>query len=171
MKMTPPGYLLLVVLPKLAGSALGAQSPTMVTWTGSMQRKGALMQQVRYRAPAKTASRQGFPILPSAGSTSHEAEAAEVPFSGISVLFRTKLPQDATCKLDAIPLRGYAGSCVLAGGDTVALTLVPPVGGMLLPDHEVALARDAAPPVTYVFGFKLSPMYWTIHHRFDVMTP
>jgi hypothetical protein len=63
MRMTPPGYLLLVVLPTLAGSALGAQSPTMVTGTGSMQRKGAPMQEVRYRVPAKTASRQGFPML------------------------------------------------------------------------------------------------------------
>jgi hypothetical protein len=146
MRMTPPRHLRLVGLLALAGSPLGAQSPTMVTWTGSMQRQGAPLQEVRYRVPATVGSPEGFRILASGGSAPREGEATEVRFSGISVLFRAKLPSDATCKLDAIPLRGYAGSCVLTGGDTVALTLVPPVGGMLLPDHEVALARDAAPP-------------------------
>jgi hypothetical protein len=144
--MTPTRYLLPIGLLRLAGSSLGAQSPAMVTWTGSMQRAGAPTQEVRYRVPAMAASREGFRLFASGGSSPREADATEVQFSGISVLFRAKLPSDATCKLDAIPLRGYAGSCLLTSGDTVALTLVPPVGGMLLPDHEVALARDAAPP-------------------------
>ncbi len=144
--MAPIRYVLPLGLLTMTSSPLGAQAPAMVTWTGSLQRKGASLEEVRYRVPAVAGSGEGFLIRLPGGSGPREAEATDVRFIGISVLFRTKLATDADCKLEAVPQRGYAGSCVRADGDTVGLTLVPPARGMLLPDHEVTLARDAAPP-------------------------
>lgn len=72
--------------------------------------------------------------------------ATNVGFEGINVRFRANFRESADCTLHAVPGRGYKGSCVHANGDSVVITLVPPVAGMLLPDHEIALARDAGAP-------------------------
>jgi hypothetical protein len=73
-------------------------------------------------------------------------DATDIQLEGISLRFTAEFSQRTSCKLDAVPARGYEGTCALASGDTVAMTLVPPIAGMLLPDHEVLLARDAGPP-------------------------
>jgi catechol 2,3-dioxygenase-like lactoylglutathione lyase family enzyme len=72
--------------------------------------------------------------------------ATDVRFDGVSVRFHTASSSIADCALAAIPALGYKGNCTRASGDSIELTLVPPVPGMLLPDHEVLLARDAALP-------------------------
>jgi hypothetical protein len=124
---------------------LGAQSPATVTWTGSLQQRGSPRQELRYLIPAAPASREAFQVATWGGSTPWKARLADVRFDGVNFRFRSTFASGARCDLQAVPMRGYAGSCVLATGDTAALTLVPPVVGMLLPDHEVALAREAAP--------------------------
>jgi hypothetical protein len=130
----------------LTAASVGGQPSPVLTWSGSMHSNGAAPVHLRYRIPTTPSSLDGFVILVSDGTTPHDVSATDVQFSGISVLFRATFASNARCKLDAVPARGYAGSCVLESGDTATLTLVPPVPGMLLPDHEVALARDAAPP-------------------------
>ena len=70
----------------------------------------------------------------------------DVQITGVSVRFRAEVGGSADCALDAVPARGYKGTCALAAGDTAEFTLIPPVAGMMLPAHEVRLARDAAPP-------------------------
>lgn len=137
---------------------LGAQSPATLIWTGFLKHTGAPAQELRYHIPATPGPRDGFRIVTSGESIRWEAGATDVRFSGINVKFRATFAAGAQCDLEAVPIHGYAGSCVLLQGDSVALTLVPPVPGMLLPEHEVALARDAAPPhlakgvTVYVLG-------------------
>lgn len=117
----------------------GQISPT--EWTGSMQ-SGTSITPVHYRIPAMPDG-QNFQIIT---SEHRVVTAASVQFVGVSLRFHADFGTGADCKLDAVPARGYKGACALAGGDTVQLTLVPPIAGMLLPDHEIALARNAGPP-------------------------
>jgi len=69
-----------------------------------------------------------------------------IEVDGTSIRLRLARPTSVDCKLDAVPARGYKGICVSEARDTAELTLVPPLAGMLLPEHEVTLARDAGPP-------------------------
>jgi hypothetical protein len=112
-----------------------------VEWSGSIQYPGSRAEDVRYAIPSAPSS-QGFTITYGKRS----AQATDVQFSGVSVLFRVTFGSNARCKLEAVPARGYAGSCVFERGDSATLTLIPPVAGMLIAEHEVAIARDAAPP-------------------------
>jgi hypothetical protein len=79
------------------------------------------------------------------------------------VKFRATFGSSAECTVAAVPAAGYKGSCVRAQGDSLELTMVPPVPGLLLPDHEFYLARDAALPTltadasVYVLG---TSGYW-----------
>ena len=114
--------------------------------------------QLQYRIPS-TAGLRTFEIVPtSAADHKGIISATNVEFSGTSVRFRATIGTEADCKLDAVPACGYKVACTLVAGDTVSLTLVPPVPSMLLPDHEIMIARDAAPPplqagvAVYVLG-------------------
>jgi hypothetical protein len=128
----------------VATSSLGGQVSSM-TWTGSMtSREGT--SQLQYRIPS-TVGRGSFEIVRTGvPDNKGTIPATNVEFSGTSVRFRATIGSEADCKLDAVPARGYKGACTLAAGDTIGLTLVPPVPSMLLPDHEIMIARDAAPP-------------------------
>ena len=109
-----------------------------------------------------------FDIIPS-GATNDKGSipATNVEFSGTSVRFRATLRGEADCKLDAIPALGYKGVCRLATGDSVDLALVPPTPGMLLAEHEVRIARDAAPPAIQtdasIFVFEPSGYTEAVH--------
>ena len=101
---------------------------------------------VEYRIPSGTTV-ASFEIIP-IGSTDTKGRisATNVEFVGTSVRFRATFGADAGCKVDAVPANGYQGTCVLANGDSIELTLVPPMPSMLLDEHEILIALDAAPP-------------------------
>jgi hypothetical protein len=150
--------LAIVVIAAVPAMGQRATHRDIVTWSGSVQSGAAAPVPVQYLITAVPSESRTFTILASGVAGPHRTTATGVAFDGISVRFRATFAADAHCKLDAVPARGYAGRCVYENGDTATLTLVPPVPGMLLPDHEVALARDAAPPhvaagaSVFVFG-------------------
>jgi len=113
-----------------------------VVWSGTMQTVGSA-QQVRYEVSATPAST--FLILPLGSGRGNGVTASDIKFSGVSILFKAAFGAGASCKLDAVPARGYRGTCTLQNGEAREMTLVPPIAGMLLPGHEIFLARDAAP--------------------------
>jgi hypothetical protein len=88
----------------------------------------------------------GVLLMPGVTRVKDGAAVTELTASGAVVRFRIGLGDGASCALAALPGRGYRGSCLAAGGDSIPLSLVPPVPGMLLPEHEIHLAQAAAPP-------------------------
>ncbi len=126
-------------------SSLAARVAVPVEWSGSRKtREGS--SPVRYRIPSGTNVR-AFEIIPVGSDENNRIiSATDVEFVGTSVRFRATFGAGAGCKLDAVPAKGYAGACALSTGDSIELTLVPPVPSMLLADHEILIARDAAPP-------------------------
>jgi len=126
-------------------SPLAAQTSIPLTWSGSMKaREGSSL--LHYQIPPGT-DVAAFEIIPvGAAENKGSISATNVEFVGTSVRFRATFGGGAGCKLDAIPAAGYKGTCSLSTGDSLELTLVPPVPGMLLADHEILIARDAAPP-------------------------
>ena len=128
-------------LTSLAVSAATTSGQTSQRWSGSV-RSGSDAWPIEARIPDKPGLR-AFEITSHGRVTVH---ASDVEITGIRVRFHATFDSGAECAIDAVPARGYAGSCALATGDSVRLMLVPPASGMLFPDHEIALALDAAPP-------------------------
>lgn len=126
-------------------ASLGGQQPSMSTWSGVMQTHDAT-RQLAYNVPTTTNAGRFEIIGVGAAQRGAGIIATDVRFDGVSVRFHTTSSSIADCTLTAIPALGYKGSCTRVSGDSIELTLVPPVPGMLLPDHEVLLARDAALP-------------------------
>lgn len=66
--------------------------------------------------------------------------------SETSVTVGLAIPQPVDCVLGVRPRGGYRGSCLDDQGRPAGrLELRPPAPGMLLPEHELLLARSAAP--------------------------
>jgi len=128
----------------LAVSSLAAQD-SIPRWSGSLRTRDRTSL-VEYRIPSGTHI-GGFEIIP-VGSAANKGtdSATNVEFVGTSVRFRATVGGGAGCKLEAIPANGYKGTCALSTGDSIELTLVPPLPGMLLAEHEILIAHDAAPP-------------------------
>jgi hypothetical protein len=127
--------------------ALLALVPSVVagqttTWSGSLQAASRPAEAVEARIDAGRSATASFPL----GVAGREARATGVRYDGTTVSFEAALGGPAQCRLDAAPARGYSGLCRWQSGDSATLTLIPPVPGMLFPDHEVALALDAGPP-------------------------
>ena len=143
--MRPTSSRHIAVISLLAASSLSAQASASNTWSGSIKtRDGTSL--VEYRIPSgRTVA--SFEIVPvGATSTKGRGSATNVEFVGTSVRFRATFGADAGCKVDAVPANGYKGTCLLATGDSIELTLVPPMPSMLLAPHEILVALDAAPP-------------------------
>jgi hypothetical protein len=117
--------------------------PAATIWTGVMRVGQGAARPVRYSVPDDPRSAV-FAIL--ANANEHDTIAAtNVRFDGGTLHFRAAVGPGAVCTLRAVPARGYSGSCDVERGDVATLTMVPPVAGMILPGHELMLAREAAP--------------------------
>jgi len=128
----------------VATSTLAGQWTSTVVWSGTMRFHDE-SSRLQYRIPSGAGLR-AFEIDVTSPSTNKETiSATDVEFIGTSVRFRATFRNGATCTLGAVPANGYAGKCALASGDSADLTLVPPAASMLLTDHEILIARDAAP--------------------------
>jgi hypothetical protein len=123
-----------------AASPLVGQSPSPISWTGVMRGERGSTQPIRYSVPDDPQNTT-FAIIRGRDTIA----VTDVRFDGSTLSFRSALESGAACRLTAVPGRGYSGSCDLAGGSAVTLTMIPPVPGMILPGHELTLAREAAP--------------------------
>jgi hypothetical protein len=131
-----------ILIVALIGSAPAALTGQTTRWSGSLETAGRPAQAIEARIDAGRSATASFPIR----VAGRETRAAGLRSAGTMVTFDATFGAPAQCRLEAEPARGYSGVCRLESGDSATLTLIPPVPGMLLPDHEVALALDAGPP-------------------------
>lgn len=139
-------YLLLL---SLSAASLPAQWSDTIVWTGTIERSGTASIPAGYRVTSG-ANATGIELVTTTENGERVARATDVRFNNVTLTLRVPLPAsegDAACALEAMPSVGYRGPCILASGDTAAtMTMAPPMVGLLIPEHEIALARDAAPP-------------------------
>jgi hypothetical protein len=124
----------------LSGELL-AQSAVTVGWTGELGGDSGKHSPVRFTVRDDPAAADFMIISPSSDTT----RVSNVRFDGPIVHFRAAFKTPAVCALRAAPPRGYTGLCDAGEGSTLTLSMMPPVPGLLLPAHEMALAREAAP--------------------------
>jgi hypothetical protein len=153
----PPLLFHRVLLASMTPLSLAGAQTADVAWAGTLRSTTDTHDlRVTVRPTGTTQSVQIAPA--SAGRRSERWDAHDLQFTGLTLRFRVDGPRPMSCALDAVPARGYKGPCVLTRGDTAELTIVPPLDGLLLPEHEVRLALDAAPPhvareaTVFVFG-------------------
>jgi hypothetical protein len=124
----------------LSGKLLAQPAVTM-GWTGDLGGDSGKHSPVRFTVREDPAEAEFTIISPPSDTT----RVSNVRFDGPIVHFRAAFKTPAVCALRAAPPRGYTGLCDAGEGSTFTLSMVPPVPGLLLPAHEMALAREAAP--------------------------
>jgi len=155
----------------LGGAPSSAPSRTTI-WTGSIQTTNGEVDELRVVVPDRVESDSVLVVPAGATPAIGSLRLSDVRYEGVTARFLLPLGVGSQCALQVVPANSYRGWGAVSAGDSLAMTLAPPLSGMLLPGHEVHLARGAAPwPIAgaasvYVLGAR--GMWRAVRGRTDL---